>query len=283
MKKTIIVAECGCNHMGNLDLAKEMIREAHKCGCDFVKFQKRDIGCLPDALAKKPYENQHSFGKTYKEHREFLEFDEFDWAELVDTANANYIGIFGTAFDLPSAEFLTSLNTPYLKIGSMQCRDTKFLSDIRKLKNRPPIILSTGMCDSKDIHNAMWALSERVEILVHTTSSYPCPEEDVNLRVLDRGIAPQGQFREFKWGLSGHYAAGNGAIEAAAVALGAVYIERHFTLDRTWKGTDQAASLEPSGMVNVVKAIRSVERALGDGNKRIMPSEIPIIQKLNCR
>lgn len=277
MSKVIIVSEIGCNHKGDLSIAKEMIYEAKRCGCDYVKFQKRDLNSVPEALAKKPYNNAHSFGDTYLAHREALEFNNEQWLQLKATAKNAGIGIFGTAFDIVSARFLCAIDMPYLKIGSMQCRDTNFLSAIANMKNVPPVILSTGMCTAKDVEIAVWALKGNTEILVHATSSYPCPETEVNLKVLSSYKG------KYKIGLSGHYASGNGAIESAAVALGATYIERHFTLDRTWKGTDQAASLEPSGMEHVVKAIRSVERALGDGKKRVMPSEIPIIEKLMCR
>ena len=115
-----------------------------------------------------------------------------------------------------------------------------------------------------------------VKILVHTTSSYPCPESDVNLSCLENIY-----YLAEEIGLSGHYTAGNGAIEAAAVALGATYIERQFTWDRTWKGSDQAASLEPAGMINVVKAVRQIERVRGSGIKNVMPSEIAVMRKLN--
>jgi sialic acid synthase SpsE len=277
-----IVAELGCNHLGSLEIAKSMIAEAKACGCDYVKFQKRHLGSIPKERAERPYISEHSFGKTYLDHRAALEFDGMQWKELQSHAERVGIGFFGTAFDLESAEFLSNLSLPYLKIGSGQARDLAFLSAVKVIKNRPPIILSIGMCDCNDVRKAIQALNDWVEIIVHTTSSYPCPENEINLRVLDSRISFQEQYRFFHWGLSGHYSAGNGAIEAAAVALGAVYIERHFTLDRTWKGTDQAASLEPVGMVNVVKAVRIVERALGDGIKRVMPSELPVLEKLKA-
>lgn len=269
----MIVAEIGCNHMGSFEVAKRMIEEAKACGCNYVKFQKRHLGSISKEIAEKPYISEHSFGDTYLDHRAALEFNGMQWKELQAHAERVGIGFFGTAFDLESARFLSNLSVPYLKIGSGQIRDLEFLRAVAEIGNHPPIVASTGMCTVDDIFNMFTSFDGKVEIFIHTTSSYPCPEDEVNLRV---GL----QYPYVPWGLSGHYIAGNGAIEAAAVALGAVYIERHFTLDRTWKGTDQAASLEPVGMINVVKAIRIVERALGDGIKRIMPSEMPVIEKL---
>jgi len=279
MNHVIVTAEIGCNHQGSIEIAKRMIREAKVCGCDYVKMQKRDIDSLPKELGDKPYLGEHSFGATYREHRQALEFNEEQWKELQSFAKSMDIGFFGTAFDLPSAEMLCRLKMPYLKIGSMQCRDLEFLRSIISIQNHPPLLISTGMCDEDNVDTIIrdYLSPSKGDILIHTTSSYPCPENEVNLVYL-RNMGRPGTL-----GLSGHYSAGNGAIEAAAVALGATYIERHFTLDRTWKGTDQAVSLEPIGMMNVVKAIRTVEKALGDGIKRVMPSEEPIIKKLMCR
>lgn len=284
MNKVKICAECSCNHQGSLSIAKDMIREAKVCGCDYVKFQKRDIASIPAEIGDRPYLSGHSFGATYIEHRVALELKEEQWRLLQNYAQEQGIGFFGTAFDLPSAEFLCSLNLPYLKIGSGQVRDLEFIGRVANIKNIPPIIMSTGMCEIDDISKASQYLHP--DIICHTTSSYPCPETEVNLRWIEKqknyGIYLSGGL-SYETGLSGHYSSGNGAIEAAAVALGATYIERHFTLDRTWKGTDQAASLEPIGMMNVVKAVRTVERAMGDGVKRVMPSEIPCLEKITGR
>lgn len=259
--------------MGSLEIAKEMILEAKRCGCDYVKFQKRHLGSIPNTLAMMPYPGENSFGATYLDHRAALEFDGKQWRDLQAFAEEVGIGFFGTAFDFPSAEFLTNLNAPYLKIGSAQIKDSEFIKQIDELWNCPPLIVSTGMCTDEEVLDLEDSLD--IAILVHTTSSYPCPEEDVNLSCLKKMRTTA------EIGLSGHYTAGNGVIEAVAVAFGATYIERHFTLDRSWKGSDQSASLEPAGMMNVVKAVRSVERVLGNGFKRVMPSEIAVMKKLN--
>lgn len=286
MNAVKIVAEIGCNHQGSLFVAKEMIAEAKRCGCDYVKFQKRHLGAIPSEVANKPYISEHSFGETYLDHRIALELDGAAWRELQEYADKQKIGFFGTAFDLPSAEFLVNINVPYLKIGSAQIRDQIFLEEIDHFKICPEIIVSTGMSTEGEILNLLDSIS--VNILVHTTSSYPCPDNEINLKWITTGLKAYLQTRTFvnrveEIGLSGHYVPGNGAVEAAAVALGATYIERHFTLDRTWKGTDQACSLEPLGMINVVKAVRQIERAMGDGMKKIMPSEIPVMERLGLK
>jgi sialic acid synthase len=279
-----IVAELGCNHQGSYDIAVQMIHAAKMCGCDYVKLQKRHLGCIPAERAAQPYENVNSFGKTYLDHRTALEFDGLEWRALQHEAEKVGIGFFATAFDIPSIEFLCAINVPFLKIGSGQIRDKLFLKEISESYNAPPLIVSTGMCSEDEVQDIVNSIP--VTILVHTTSAYPCPDDEINLHWITFGMKKYMQVCTYsvvngvkEIGLSGHYVAGNGAIEAAAVALGATYIERHFTLDRTWKGTDHAASLEPIGMMNVVKAVRQVERALGNGIKKIMPSEIPLLKK----
>jgi len=280
MTNVKICAEIGCNHQGSLEIAKKMIREAKLCGCDLVKFQKRHIDSIPQEVGDKPYLSENSFGKTYRDHRIALEFDIEDWNELISETKKIEIGIFGTAFDEQSAWDLTSLKLPYLKIGSGQIRNADLLYRIKALAESQ-IIISTGMCTEEQANEAIKILHPA--IVCHTTSSYPCPEDEVNLKWLRKQLIWQTYVHpDYELGLSGHYSAGNGAIEAAAVALGVTYIERHFTLDRTWKGTDQSASLEPIGMINVVKAVRSIERALGDGVKKVMPSEVKLLEKLNA-
>jgi sialic acid synthase len=271
--KTKIICELSCNHQGDLDLAKELIAEAKRCGADFVKMQKRDIGSIPQEIMIRRYEGPHSFGHTYGEHRAALEFDRDQWFELAAFCREVGIGFFATPFDVPSAEFLVNdLGCEYIKMGSSQIHDplmTHWFSNRIKSK----IIMSTGMICFGEVVNLISKISPTV--LMQTTSAYPCPETDVNLLVIKDfvGMAPE-------VGLSGHYVAGNGAIEAAAVALGATWIERHFTLDRSARGTDHAASLEPIGLTNVVKAVRAVERSLGDGRKKFEKCEMSTWEKI---
>lgn len=270
-----IVAELCCNHQGDIDIAKEMIRCAKICGADFVKMQKRDLAEMPESTRSRAYGGPHSFGSTYGEHREVLEFDTKEWRELFHYAQKVGIGFFATPFDVSSALFLVDdLGCEYVKMGSTQIHDQgmiDFFAGIDK-KSQQRVIMSTGMCGSKEVMDLIDKV--RPDVIMQTTSCYPCREEDVNLCVLNwlKGFGDVG--------LSGHYAAGNGAIEAAAVAMGATWIERHFTLDRTWKGTDQAASLEPDGLKNVVKAVRTVERAWGDWQKKLLECELPTLRKV---
>jgi sialic acid synthase len=266
MRKINVIAELCCNHQGDMEIAKELIREAKACGADFVKMQKRSIPSMSAKLRDKPYDSANSFGATYGEHRFMLEFSREQWFELFAFAKRIGIGFFATPFDIPSLRFLTEdLNCEYIKMGSTQIHDPEMIEAFSNVKDHK-IIMSSGMMDSARIRNVLLQVSP--EVLMHTTSAYPCPEDMVNLLALRSE-----PFVRFQRGLSGHYVSGNGAIEAAAVALGATWIERHFTLDRTWKGSDHAASLEPEGLKNVVKAIRTVERALGDGVKKFEDCE----------
>lgn len=274
MRKVNVVAECCCNHLGDLATAKEMIRVAKSCGADYVKFQKRDIECMPNELRGKPYAGPHSFGATYGEHRFMLEFSPRQFQNLKDFADIIGIGFFATPFDVPSAQFLVNeLQCEYVKMGSTQIHDESMVEWFANRLLKSKIIMSSGMLDK----NALAKLCDKIgpNALMQTTSAYPCDESAVNLLVLN-----DYPFTSFETGLSGHYVSGNGAIEAAAVALGATWIERHFTLDRSWKGSDQAASLEPAGLHNVVKAVRTVERALGDEEKRFEDCERPTWEKI---
>lgn len=264
-----IVAELCCNHQGKPDIAKKMIDECAKCGVNYVKLQKRHIEYCADWDYE--YKNANSFGKTYYDHRKALELVDVAWWELKDYAEKSGIGLFATAFDIKSVDFLVDLGVPYIKVGSAQAHNNGFLEYVRN--KHVKTIVSTGMSTWKEAQDIVEILEP--DVVFHTTTCYPCPEEGVELNVITKYL------RTFKCsvGLSGHYSAGNGAIEAAAVALGATWIERHFTLDRTWKGSDHVASLEAPGLSNVVKAVRSVERALGTGKKHIMDCEKPAVEK----
>jgi len=273
MNKTKIIAEIGCNHMGDIGIAREMIAEAAKSGADFVKLQKRDLYSMKKEVAERPYSGPHSFGSTYGEHRAKLEFDKQQWYELAECADSCDIGFFGTPFDLESLLFLCAeMRAPLLKFGSTQVHDSEMIRYVQTIRH-PKLILSSGMCDYEYLRGVCKEISP--DVVMQTTSAYPCEETEVNLRVLN-----QLKSLALDVGLSGHYVSGNGAIEAAAVAMGATWIERHFTLDRSWKGTDQAASLEPDGLRKVVKAVRSVERALGRSTKEVLECEQATLKKI---
>jgi sialic acid synthase SpsE len=273
---TFIIAEIGINHQGNLELFKQMIVKAKECGVDAVKSQKREPReCLTPEQYVRPYESPHAFGKTYGEHKEALELDREEWAEAMALADELGIPLFASVFDITSARLMKSLGVEMVKIGSAEVTRLDLLEEIAGYGL--PIILSTGMSTLEEIDKAVDLLKARkVDLtLMHTTSCYPCPYQDVNLRV----IPTLRERYKVPVGFSGHHS--SVAIDAAAVALGAVAVERHFTLDRTMKGTDQAASLEPVGMEKVVKYIRATELALGSPEKRVLDCEVPVRKK--CR
>ena len=268
--KVNVIAEIGINHQGDIDLMKTMMLAAKECGVDYVKSQKREPKlCLTEEQYDKPYDSPNSFGKTYGEHKEALEFSENEWIELFGFAAKNDIKLFASVFDVLSTSMMDSLGAELFKIGSAEVSKLELLEHIREFNK--PIILSTGMSTIEEIDSAVDVLRGTDLTIMHCTSAYPCKEEDVNLNIIktlsDRYSLPVG--------LSGHYVQGSGAIESAAAAMGATWIERHFTLDRTMKGSDQSSSLEPTGMSRVVKSIRSVERAMGNFQKTILECEKP--------
>lgn len=267
-----IVAELCCNHCGSMKIAEEMITTAKECGADYVKMQKRDIKYMPEEVKNRLYEGQNSFGHTYGEHRKALEFSEDEFLCLKEYAANRGIGFFATPFDILSLEFIHRIGVPYIKFGSTQIYDVRMIDRYYMDEMTTPVIMSTGMSSLKHINEVYEYLNfyGDVDVIMQTTSSYPCDENNIHLRVIK---LLKKQFPRVEIGLSGHYVSGNGAIEAAAVAIGATWIERHFTLDRTWKGSDQASSLEPEGLKNVVKAVRSVERALGEEKKEMLECE----------
>jgi sialic acid synthase len=268
---TYIIAEIGCNHQGSLDIFKEMMIEAKECGVDAVKSQKRDPReCLTPEQYDAPYNGPHSFGKTYGEHREALELSHKDWEEAMGFADDLGIPLFASVFDIASARFMRDLGVEMIKIGAGQSADPELLMEIASYGL--PVFLSTGMSTYEEIDKAVGIFkSAKVDLtLMQCTSAYPCSFEDIHLRVIPTLIE---KYR-LPVGFSGHHT--SVAIDAAAVALGAVCVERHFTLDRAGKGTDQALSLESTGMEKVVKYIRATELALGDPEKRVLEIEKPV-------
>lgn len=271
-----LIAEIGINHQGNLDLFKKMIVRAKECGVDAVKSQKRTPReCLTPEQYDRPYDSPHSFGKTYGEHKEALELGPEAWQDAMRLADDLGIPLFASVFDITSARFMKGLGVELIKIGSAEVTRLDLLEEVAGYGL--PVILSTGMSTLEEIDRAVDLLkAHKVDLtLMHTTSVYPCPYEDLNLRVIptlrERYHVPVG--------FSGHHS--SVAIDTAAVALGAVAVERHFTLDRAMKGTDQAASLEPVGMEKVVKYVRATELALGSPQKRVLECEVPV--RIKCR
>jgi N-acetylneuraminate synthase len=266
-----VIAEIGINHNGDVAQAKRLISVASAGGCDAVKFQKRtiDIVYKPDELAK-PRESP--FGETNGDLKRGLEFGLEQYREIDRFAKDCGMTWFASCWDEASVDFIDQFNPPCYKIASASLTDDRLLCRTRATGK--PIILSTGMSTLEQIDHAVDVLGKKDLILLHTCSTYPSQYEELNLRVIpllrDRYEVPVGY--------SGHET--GLASSVAAAAIGACIMERHITLDRAMWGSDQAASLEPNGINRLVRDIRLVEASMGDGVKRVAPSEVPIMQKL---
>lgn len=271
-----VIAEIGNNHQGELQKAKEMFKAAKECGVDAVKLQKRDNkSLLTRAAYDKPYENENSFGATYGEHREALEFGKKEYVELKKYADELNLVMFATAFDMNSADFLAELDMPLYKIASGDLKNTPLLKHVARIGK--PMIISTGggmMEDVQRAYDAIMPINNQLAIL-QCTASYPAEPQDLNLRVI---TTYRERFPDVVIGLSDHE---NGiAMALAAYVLGSRMVEQHFTLNHTWKGTDHAFSLEPIGMRKLVRDLRRVKVAMGDGEKKVYPSEVNPIHKM---
>lgn len=271
-----VVAEIGHNHQGSVERARELIHAAAECGVDAVKLQKRDNRNLfTRALYDQPYDNEHSFGDTYGEHREALELPPAAWAELQEVASEHGVALFATAFDEASVNFLAELDVPAFKVASGDLRNTPLLRHVAALGQ--PILLSLGGATLEDADRALDALLplNTQVCLLQCTAAYPAEVEELNLRVLE---VLRERYPELVIGLSDHH---NGiAMSLVAYMLGARVIEKHFTLNHAWKGTDHAFSLMPEGMRKLVRDLHRIPDALGDGVKRPLPSEEKPLQKM---
>jgi sialic acid synthase len=268
-----VIAEVGHNHGGSVEKCKELFEAAKWSGANAVKLQKRDNKTLyTEEMYNSPYNSEHSYGRTYGEHREALEFDFDQYTLLKCYAEAIGLTFFATAFDVPSADFLAALKVPAIKIASGDLTNYPLLEHVRKLDI--PIILSTGGADFEAVKDA--ALRFKPEAILHCTSGYPASYDELNLMVI-----PYWARRSFPhlpvFGWSGHDT--GIAMAPVAYALGARIIEKHFTLDRSAKGTDQAMSLEPHGFRAMVENLKLCKRALGDGVKRRYASEVAPLAK----
>ena len=268
-----VTAEIGINHNGNLEDALALIDAAAEAGCDAVKFQKRTPEvCVPKD--QQGIERDTPWGRmTYLEYRHRVEFDRDQYIELGDHATLRGLDWFASPWDSPSVEFLEDLNVCAFKVASASVTDLALLEAIRATGK--PTILSTGMSTMEQIDRAVAALDGSPLIVLHATSTYPLPAEEANLRMI---ATLQRRYPGVPVGYSGHEPGLQ--ISLAAVALGAVAVERHITLDRTMWGSDHAASLEPQGLQHLVRDIRVIEEAMGDGVKRIFPGELAPLAKL---
>ena len=270
-----VIAEIGHNHQGSLAKARELFAAAKDAGAHAVKLQKRDNrGLYTRAAYEKPYDNENSFGATYGEHREFLEFGQHEYAELQAYAAELKVDFFSTAFDLTSAEFLDRLDVPAYKIASGDLKSTPLLKHVARYGK--PMIISTGGATIEDVqraYDAIMPLNPQLAIL-QCTAGYPAAFDELDLRVIDT-------FRQrFPGAVVGFSSHDNGiAMPVAAYMLGARIVEKHFTLNRAMKGTDHAFSLEPVGMKKLVRDLERTHQAMGNGVKKIYESErAPIIK-----
>jgi len=267
-----VIAEIGLNHNGDLGMARQLMDVAAGAGCDAVKFQKRTPRiCVPEH--QQPVLRETPWGTmTYLEYRERLEFgvEQFD---AID-AHARELGIpwFASAWDVPSVEFIERYEPPCYKVASASLTDDELLGAIATTGR--PVILSTGMSTLDQVRHAVGVLDGVPLLIARTTSTYPCPPAELNLRM----IHVLGREFDVPIGYSGHETGLQTTV--AAVVLGACFVERHITMDRSLPGSDHAASVEPQGLQRLVRDIRTVEVALGDGIKQVYESELPVQTRL---
>ena len=274
--KPFVIAEIGHNHQGKLDTALSLIRSAAQAGVDAVKFQKRSNRDLYTSKAfDAPYNSENAFGKTYGEHREALEFGPKEYEACIKEAKEQNVIFFSTAFDFTSVDFLLNFDIPAFKVASGDLLNHPLLKYIASTNK--PMIVSTGGANLNQVISAVSVLEEAGASfsLLQCTAGYPPKYEELNLKVIQK-------YRElFPSRIIGYSGHDNGiAMPLAAYILGARIIEKHFTLDRTMKGTDHSFSLEPQGMRKLVRDFERAHLALGDGAKVKYESEISPIKKM---
>lgn len=270
-----IIAEIGHNHMGQVDVCKDLFREAARCGVNAVKLQKRDNRSLyTKTFFDLPYVNSNSYGATYGLHREALEFGMPEYVELKAYAESLGLIFFATPFDIKSADFLRELNIPLYKIASADLTNIPLIRHVVSMGK--PVIISTGGGSWEDIDRVYGEVDAAKTVFLHCVASYPNQAENMNLKIIPAMRARYPGLAAV--GLSDHY---NGiAMAEAAYVLGGTVIEKHFTLNHTWRGTDHPLSLEPQGMESLVKNIHRIKSAMGGDNKRVLTCERNAIYKM---
>lgn len=267
-----IIGEIGINHNGDMDIAKRLIKAAADAGLDAVKFQKRTPElCVPDEQKGQMRETPWGY-ITYLDYRYKVEFGKEQYQEIDQYCQKLGISWFASVWDMLSVDFMEDLNTCCYKVASASLTDHDLLKKIQSTGK--PMIISTGMSTMEEINQAIESIGEDNMLIMHATSAYPCPPDELNLKMIQ---TLRSKF-DAPIGYSGHEV---GLVPSAiAVAMGACAVERHITLDRALWGSDQAASVEPGGLQKLVKYIRVTEQALGDGIKHVYESELPSLRKL---
>ena len=268
-----IIAEIGINHNGSMDIAKRLIDEAAAAGCDAVKFQKR----TPELCTPKDQwhlERDTPWGRmTYINYRHMIELGREEYEEIDSYCAEKGIDWFVSCWDEDSVDFMETFNPGVYKFASASLTDHDLIAKVKSTGR--PFILSTGMSTMDQIHEVTEKFGTDNMMIAHSTSAYPCPPHELNLRMVETLMD---LYPGTPIGYSGHET--GLATTVAAVAMGACFVERHFTLDRAMWGSDQAASVEPQGMAKLVRDIRDVELALGDGIKRVYDSEMGAMKRL---
>jgi N-acetylneuraminate synthase len=261
-----VIAEIGLNHNGDVGIAKQLIDIAAGAGCDAVKFQKRTPEiCVPPE--QRSIERDTPWGRmTYMDYRYRVEFEDEEYREIDNYCSKVGLHWFASPWDVPSVAFLERFDVVTHKVASASLTDTGLLSALRDTGK--PVVLSTGMSTIEEIDRAVEVLGTERLVMLHATSTYPMPPHEANLRTITTLSHRYG----VPVGYSGHERGLQ--ISLAAVALGAVAVERHITLDRTMWGSDQAASLEPEGLRHLVRDVRILQEAMGDGVKRVFEGEV---------
>jgi N-acetylneuraminate synthase/sialic acid synthase len=274
--KCFVIAEIGHNHQGNVELCKQMIKAAFDAGATAVKLQKRsNKNLFTKQYFDRPYNSENSFGATYGEHRENLEFDRDQYLELQAFSAQLGVIFFATAFDFESADFLEDLDVPAYKVASGDLKNIPLISYLATFGK--PLFLSTGGGTIEDVDRVVATLDATgvQYCIMQCTAGYPPAWDELNLGVIsefrDRYTSPVIGFSSHDSGI---------AMTTAAYALGARVIEKHFTLNRTLKGTDHAFSLEPQGLRKMIRDLDRLHLAMGDGQKRQFASETDPLQKM---
>lgn len=281
-----VIAEIGCNHMGKIELAKELINLAKESGANYVKFQKRNNKeLLTEEQYNAPHPNPHnSYGDTYGAHREYLEFNVLQNKELKEYCDEIGITYSTSVWDVTSAKEMISFNPEFLKVPSA-CNNNFDMLKVLRDEFKGQVQLSIGMTKKNEVEEIVkfFELEDQAKsrlLLYSCTSGYPVPAEDVALLEINWLYENYGE-RVNEIGFSGHHL--GISLDIAAYTLGARWIERHFTKDRTWKGTDHAASLEPVGLAKLTRDLKSVYKALNYKSDEILPIESVQREKLKNR